>query len=129
MKIRLKDGRKVEAEVRTFTVLTDQSEKVGGDDTAPNPFELFLASLGTCSGYYVLAFCRKHDISTDGLELDMEFERDEATKLIRKVDIAVHFPPDFPQQYIAACIKSAEQCTVKKHLANPPEIVLHPSAA
>jgi len=127
MKIRLREGRKVEAEIREFTLLTDQSETAGGDNAAPNPFELFLASLGTCSGYYVLAFCRKHDISTEGLELDMEFERDETSKLIRKIDIAVNFPPDFPKRYVAACIKSAEQCTVKKHLADPPEIVLRPS--
>ena len=129
MRIRLGQGTKVEAQIREFTVRTDQIERVGGENTAPNPFELFLASIGTCAGFYVQAFCRKRDIPTEGIELSMEFERNEETRLIRRITISVAFPDAFPRQYIAACIKSAEQCTVKKHLADPPEIVLRPSEA
>ena len=124
MRVRLGQGTKVEAQIREFTVLTDQIEKVGGENEAPNPFELFLASIGTCAGFYVQAFCRKRDIPTDGIELSMSFDRNEETRLIQRITISISFPDSFPQQYISACIKSAEQCTVKKHLQNPPEVLL-----
>jgi len=124
MKIRLGEGTKVEAKVREFTVLTDQIEKVGGANEAPNPFELFLASIGTCAGFYVQAFCRKKDLPTDGIELEMALDRNEETKLIETITIHVSFPAGFPAKYVDACIKSAEQCTVKKHLQNPPRVVV-----
>lgn len=124
MKIRLRDGKKVEAQIREFTIQTDQPVKADGDNVAPNPFELFLASIGTCSGYYILAFCRKREIATEEIELTMDLERNEETHLITRISIAVRFPEDFPEQYVGACLKSAEQCTVKKHLQNPPEILL-----
>jgi ribosomal protein S12 methylthiotransferase accessory factor len=124
MKIRFPGGMRVEAEYKGHTIRTDQSETSGGEGSAPSPFDLFLASLGTCAGYYVLAFCRKRNISTDDIELTMEMTRNEAKHLIERIDIAVHLPASFPERYVDACVKSASQCTVKKHLQDPPEIVL-----
>jgi len=124
MRIRLPGGMKVEAEHRGFTIRTDQPEAVGGQNSAPSPFDLFLASLGTCAGYYVLAFCRKRDISTDGIELAMEVVRNEEKHRVDQVAITVHLPESFPERYVDACVRSAAQCTVKKHLQDPPEIIL-----
>jgi len=124
MRIRLPGGLRVEAEYRGHTIQTDQSSSAGGDGSAPSPFDLFLASLGTCAGYYVLAFCRKREIPTDAIELTLTTIRNEERHLIERVEIDVRLPDDFPEKYIAACVKAAEQCTVKRHLAEPPEIVL-----
>ena len=124
MKIRFTGGKRVDVESRGFTMRTDQPEAKGGDDSAPNPFELFLASIGACTGYYVLAFCQKREIPTDGIELTMEVRRDEERHMIDRIDISVHLPESFPERYVDACLRSAAQCTVKKHLENPPEIVL-----
>jgi len=128
VRIRLGEGTKVEAQIRDHVVLTDQIEKVGGENAAPNPFELFLASIGTCAGFYVQAFCRKHKIPTDDIELEMALDRNEETKLIETITISVSFPPNFPRKYVPACIKSAEQCTVKKHLQDPPTVLLEAAA-
>ena len=128
MRIRLGEGTKVEAQIRDHIVVTDQIEKAGGENTAPNPFELFLASIGTCAGFYLQAFCRKHKIPTDDIELEMALDRNEETKLIETITIRVRFPADFPQKYVPACIKSAEQCTVKKHLQDPPTVLLEAAA-
>src|SRR5205085_1350392 len=46
--------KKVEVAVGPFVVHTDQSIAHGGEGTAPEPFTLFLASLGACAGVYVL---------------------------------------------------------------------------
>jgi len=48
-------GKKVNADYRGFTIQTDQSVNGGGEESAPEPFALFLASIGTCAGIYV--FC------------------------------------------------------------------------
>lgn len=43
------DGNKVvTAHFEGHVVKTDQSIEDGGENSAPSPFELFLASMGTC---------------------------------------------------------------------------------
>ena len=52
------NGKKVDVDTGDFVIKTDQSVKSGGDASAPPPFDLFLASIGACSGIYVLSFCQ-----------------------------------------------------------------------
>ncbi len=110
-------GSRVDAHFGSFTVKTDQPPEA----SAPTPFATFLASIGTCAGIYVLGFCRQRGIPSDGLKLIQRLEVDRATGMVTKVLLDIQLPPDFPAKYKEAVIRSAEQCTVKKHLANPPK--------
>ena len=69
MKISFPGGKKVDAEFKIFKIKTDQSINNGGEETAPEPFSLFIASIGTCAGIYILNFCQKRNIPTDDIEL------------------------------------------------------------
>ena len=124
MKVSFPGGKQVQAEHRGFTIQTDQPQASGGDNSAPSPFDLFLASIGTCTGYYIMAFCQQRDIPTDEIELTLDMVRSEERHLIEQIHISVSLPENFPERYVTACVKAAEQCTVKKHLQVPPEIVL-----
>lgn len=121
-KVTFPGGVKVDTTFREFTIRTDQPVRDGGENTAPSPFILFLASLATCAGYYVISFCQSRKIATDGIELTMKTERDAKGKMIALVSIEISLPPDFPEKYAAAVVKAAEQCTVKAHLQFPPDI-------
>lgn len=129
MKIRFPGNKKVTAEFDGYTVTTDQPKEAGGDGTAPAPFDLFLASLGTCAGIFVLSFCRKRDLPTEGLELTQTAEWDDAAHRVSKVNIKIRLPKGFPEKYRDSLISTANLCTVKKHLAAPPafEIVTEAS--
>jgi len=50
MEIVFPGGKKVDALYKGFKIQTDQSERNGGEATAPVPFDLFLSSIGTCAG-------------------------------------------------------------------------------
>ncbi len=121
-KVTFPGGVRVDAAYREFTIHTDQPVRDGGEGTAPSPFILFLASLATCAGYYVLSFCQSRKIPTEGIELTMKTERDAKGKMISLVSIEISLPPDFPEKYVAAVVKAAEQCTVRAHLQFPPDI-------
>ena len=125
MKIVLGENKKVEARYKGMTIYTDQPEKAGGDESAPAPFDLFLASIGTCAGFYVQAFCNQRGISTDHIELVQKMHHNKETKMISKIEIYILLPPDFPAQYKNSVIRAAESCTVKKHIASSPEFVLN----
>ncbi|MFA5140137.1 MAG: OsmC family protein [Elusimicrobiota bacterium] len=120
MEITLAGGKKVDVDCKGFTIRTDQSKEHGGDGSAPAPFDLFLASMGACTGLYVLLFCEKRGLSTDGIRLVEHAEKDPETKMVSKISIDIHLPPEFPEKYKTAVVKAAELCTVKKHLVQPP---------
>lgn len=111
---------RVNATFGSFTIQTDQPKSHGGEDAAPTPFQLFLASLATCAGFYVLGFCKMRGISPKGIRLIQKPEQNPETRLVSKVRMEIHLPPDFPKQYMSAVTKAAESCLVKKHLENPP---------
>ena len=117
------DGnKKVFAHFRDFTVHTDQPEKFGGENSAPEPFEIFLASIGTCAGFFVASFCQSRSIPTDNMSIVQTNFRNDTTHMVEKVTLDIILPPDFPEKYKDAVIKAADTCTVKKHLLAPPEI-------
>jgi ribosomal protein S12 methylthiotransferase accessory factor len=69
MTIRLAGGMRVSADFKGFAIATDQPQESGGEGSAPSPFDLFLASLGTCAGFYIQSFCQKRGIPTQGIGL------------------------------------------------------------
>lgn len=122
MKISFPGGKKVDADHKGFTIKTDQPMREGGEGTAPEPFSLFIASIGTCTGLYVLSFCQKRNIPTDNITLLLQLEKNKETHMIEKISIKIQVPEDFPESYKKAVLKTANLCTVKKHLEKTPEI-------
>jgi ribosomal protein S12 methylthiotransferase accessory factor len=122
MEIRFPGGVVVEAVHAGMTIRTDQPAAAGGEGSAPSPFDLFLASIGTCAGFYALRFCQERNLPTDGLGLTMGWERSPETKLVSKVRIELRLPEGFPAKYRPAILRATDQCTVKKHLVAPPAI-------
>ncbi len=122
MDIYFKGKKQVFADINGFTIQTDQSPKGGGEGEFPEPFTLFLASLGTCAGIYVKGFCDSRDISSENIKLTQENHYDPIRKMIGKVDIQIHVPADFPEKYEGAVIQSASLCAVKRHLKDDIEM-------
>jgi len=127
MEITFPGNKRVDAQFRHFTIPTDQPASVGGDDSAPAPFDLFIASIGTCAGIYALSFMQQRDIPTEGSSIHLLAERDPETKLIGTITLDLVLPPAFPEKYTEAIIKAVELCAVKRHLHQPPEfrIITH----
>ena len=121
MEITFPGGVAVEARFADFSVRTDQPVASGGQNSAPAPFDLFLTSMGTCAGLFVLLFCQQRQLPTDGLKLSLETERDDERHRLSKVRIAILLPPDFPEKYRRAVIRAANQCSVKRAILDPPE--------
>jgi putative redox protein len=117
-------GLVVDARFGDFTISTDQPLADGGTNTAPSPFDLFLASLATCAGYYVMAFCRERDLPTEGIALKMTNSWNDQAHLAENIAIEITLPADFPEKYRRALIRVAGMCTVKRHLENPPAFVI-----
>jgi ribosomal protein S12 methylthiotransferase accessory factor len=115
-------GKRVDAKVGEFTVRTDQPLDAGGAGTAVAPFDLFLASIATCAGIYVLGFCQARGLPTEGVSLRQRVDIDGATTLPSRIRLELVLPPGFPEKYRAAIVRAAEGCKVKKTIAAAPLI-------
>ena len=124
MQINFPGGKRVTSTYKGFSVETDQPKSEGGNDSAPEPYDLFLSSIGTCAGVYIVYFCESREIPTDDITMTLRFERNEASHLMEKITIDVKLPPDFPPKYKKAVIRAAQMCTVKRNLIQPPEILV-----
>lgn len=108
---------RVDAHFGSYTVQTDQPPAA----SAPSPFDVFLSSIGTCAGIYVLGFCRQRGLTTEGLKIVERVIRDPVSGMVEKIDLEIQLPAGFPEKYREAVINSAQLCAVKKHLEHPPK--------
>ncbi len=112
---------RVDAHFGPFTVSTDQPPAGGGRGMAPTPFAVFLSSLGTCAGIYVLGFCRQRNLPTENIRIVQRVHANPSTGLVDSVDMEIQVPPEIPEKYHKALILSAELCKVKQQMDAPPE--------
>ncbi|HVY32247.1 MAG TPA: OsmC family protein [Polyangiaceae bacterium] len=118
--VRFPGGKCVSATIDGHVIRTDQSIEHGGAGSAPEPFDLFLASLATCAGLYVLVFCQSRGIPTSELQLDQQQVFEDGK--LRRIVLRVLLPQGFPEKYVDAVRAAAAGCKVKKTLLAPPEI-------
>lgn len=109
-------GSRVDAHFGNYSIPTDQPPAA----SAPTPFAVFLSSIGTCAGIYVLGFCRQRNLSTDGIQIVERIHSNPLNSMVEKIELEIQIPPSFPEKYRDSLIRSAELCAVKKHLENPP---------
>ena len=120
MDIYFPGGKRVFADYGGFTIQTDQPARGGGNGSAPAPFDLFLASIGTCAGIYALGFMQQRGLDPSGSKLTMRPSFNPEIGLIESIDLELTMPPGFPEKYRDAIINSMNLCAVKKHMHQPP---------
>lgn len=123
-------GLLVSATTRGHTVITDQPAAAGGTDTTMAPFDLFLASIATCAGYYAIRFCQERNLSTAGLGLTLHPIRDPEGKRVTTIRMELRIPDGFPEKYEQAILRAVDHCAVKRHIVEPPrfEVEIVPAA-
>jgi putative redox protein len=120
MMIDFPGGSRVDAHFGSFTIHTDQPPQA----SAPSPFDTFLASLGTCAGIYVLGFCQKRGLPTEGIRIMQRMHTNPETGMVGKIELEIQIPPAFPEKYLPSLVRTAEMCAVKKHIENPPQFAI-----
>ncbi len=126
-KVSFPGNKKVDVAYKNFEIKTDQLKENHGDETAPEPFALFLSSIAACAGIFAKSFCDVRKIDTNGMHLVLEPIFKEKQKLIEQINITLHVNQQFPEKYIKAVIKAMDGCAVKNQLH--PDIKTHTAIA
>ena len=114
-------GKKVDAEINGRTVYTDQSVKEGGEASAPSPYEYMLAALATCAGFYVLSYLQARDLPFADVKIKQIHEFEKKAHKLQKVSLIIELPKSIDEKHYQPIERSAQKCSVKKLMENPPE--------
>jgi len=102
----------------TTTIFEGKTIKTGGEDASP--YDLFIASMGTCAILTAAGYCRRKELPTEGFKVNIDTIEDADTGLATEIKMEFVFPADFPENEKARVVKAAGTCFVKKHLYAPP---------
>ena len=118
-------GMKFEAKNRSHSVIIDQLQENGGEDKGFTPPELFIDSLGSCIGVYVLRFCKNTSLNPDGMKITLDWEKaaDKPAR-IQKISAKIELPNADAGARSAALLKVAESCLIHETIRHQPEITI-----
>ncbi|MCF6248844.1 MAG: OsmC family protein [Desulfobacula sp.] len=109
-------NKRVDVAFKTFEIKTDQSKKNGGDETAPEPFAIFLSSLASCAGIYAKSFFATRKLDSTDMHLGMDVKFKKGQKHMDEINITLYVNRQFPKKYIKPIIKAMNGCAVKNQL-------------
>lgn len=117
-------GDTFEIDVRGHRIRVDQPEAMGGDDTAPTPTELFVASLASCSAFYARRYLARHDLPVEGLRVETTYVMGSAPSRVSSFDVRVHLPAGVPESRHKPLLAMISRCTVHSTLTHQPEVTI-----
>ena len=122
-------GDKYAIDIRGHRVLVDQPLNAGGDDTAPTPTELFVASLALCVAFHAGRFLDRHGIDRTGLSVQVTWSMAEGRPArVGQITITVTPPHAMPSDRLPAFLAVARGCTVHHSLVQSPAVNISLSA-
>ncbi len=125
MDVRFVAGEAYEVAVRGHRVMVDQPAEAGGQDAAPTPTELFVASLATCVAFSAGRYLTRRGCSRDGLAVsaafDMAIDRPAG---VSGIHLIVRVPDSLPAGRWPAFRAVISHCTVHNTLTSPPTVVI-----
>jgi uncharacterized OsmC-like protein len=125
MDVRFVSGEAYEVAVRGHRLTVDQPADAGGEDHAPTPTELFVASLATCVAFYAGRYLTRHGLSREGLGVAVRFEMAaDRPARVATIRLTVRVPADLPAERRPALAAVVSHCTVHNSLTTPPGVTI-----
>ncbi len=115
-------GKSFTVSIRQHELVVDASLEDGGEDGGPKPTELFVASLGSCIGIMIAAYCQNADLPYEGMEVDAAFDLAADPICIGSIAIDITMPEGFPEERRKALLRVAQACPIHNTLHRPPQI-------
>jgi putative redox protein len=115
-------GDRFSIDIRGHRVTVDQPLSNGGDDSAPTPTELFVASLTSCVAFYAHRYLVRHGIPSNGLSVSADFSMASRPARVGEVDITLKVPEGLPTERRDGLLAVASHCTVHNTLKLPPAV-------
>ncbi|MBW0144739.1 bifunctional alpha/beta hydrolase/OsmC family protein [Sphingomicrobium clamense] len=117
----------------THDFIADEPKSYGGEDDGPTPYDLLLASLGTCTSMTMKMYADRKGMKLDKVRIELEHSRDHAKdcadcdfengKQIQAIDRAIELEGELSDEERAKLLEIADKCPVHRTLES--ELHIH----
>jgi putative redox protein len=111
-------GLRFAAQIRQHRIVTDQSERAGGEDSAPSPTELISAALASCVALYVHQFCVSRGLRQEGMRIEVMPLNATSPNRIARLDVTVRLPQELSPHVKEMLERVVRSCPVHNTLAH-----------
>ena len=108
-----------------LVIHTDHPPDDDREGRPPEPWLLFLASIGTCAASFVADYCDSHGLPVNEVRLIQSQDLDEANAALTGIHFRIEVPPTFPEEHRLLLVKAAGACTVKRVIEAGPSFDVH----
>jgi putative redox protein len=113
-----------EIRARSHVIVSDQPAENFGHDEGMTPPELFLASLGSCAGFYAAQYLRKHRLATQGTRVRVTAEKVKDPARIDNFRIEVEVSGELSDAHRAGVEEAVHHCLIHNTLLHPPKVTI-----
>jgi putative redox protein len=128
MKAVVESAGKVASRVRLdgHELVFDQPANVaGGDDRGPSPLDVLAVSVAACAHYFAAAFLHGRGLSTAGLVVEVETEKERTpTPRLSRLSMRVLLPAGLSAPQLIAVERAIKSCPAYGTLLHPPSVEL-----
>jgi putative redox protein len=118
------------ATARGHEILGDQPIENGGDNAGMTPPEWFLASIGSCVGFYAVKYLQARNLNAGGLNIDVSAQKTTDTPShIDDISIHLSLPISLENRHQKGLEAAVKSCLIHNTLTHSPKIVTQITSA
>lgn len=116
-------GLQFQATARSHMILGDQPLDAGGADQGMAPPEWFLASLGSCIGFYAVKYLQARQLDSSGLQIQVSAEKaEDAPARLQSIEVSIEYPHSLEDRHLQGLHRAADACLIHNTLVHPPRL-------